>query len=288
MYSFTTAGTHTHSYQSSVVTAATCQKTGVQRYTCSNAYCGYSYEQTIAQTAHSEVTDPAVAATCETTGKTAGSHCKTCGTVIRQQATVNATGHNYQSRIITAATCQKTGVLRYTCSNTSCGKSYDQTIAKTVHSEVTDKAVAATCKTAGKTAGTHCKNCGTVIREQTTVNALGHNWTSKVTKKATVFKSGTTTYTCSRCNTKTTKSIAKLKPVIKLSATSVTLKKGKTKTITVTTMAYGDSVKSWSSSNTKIATVSANGKITAKKKGTANITVKLKSGKTATVKVKVN
>jgi hypothetical protein len=155
--------------------------------------------------------------------------------------------HTYQSSIITAATCQKSGVRRYRCSNTYCGYSYDQAVGK----------------------------------------ALGHNWTSKVTKKATVFKNGTKTYTCSRCSTKKTKTIEKLKPVIKLSATSATLKKGKTKTITVVKMAYGDSVKSWASSNKKIATVSKNGKITAKKKGTATITVKLKSGKKATVKVKV-
>ena len=53
-------------------------------------------------------------------------------------------------------------------------------------------------------------------------------------------------------------------------------------------MAYGDSIKSWASSNKKIVTVDKNGKIKAgTKTGTAKITVTLKSGKKATLKVKV-
>ena len=53
-------------------------------------------------------------------------------------------------------------------------------------------------------------------------------------------------------------------------------------------MANGDSVKSWKSSNKKIVTVDKNGVIKAgKKNGTAKITVTLKSGKKATLDVKV-
>ena len=60
-----------------------------------------------------------------------------------------------------------------------------------------------------------------------------------------------------------------------------------TKKIKVT-MANGDSVKSWTSSNKKIATVDKKGVIKAgKKTGTARITVTLKSGKKANLKVKV-
>ena len=53
-------------------------------------------------------------------------------------------------------------------------------------------------------------------------------------------------------------------------------------------MAYGDSIKSWASNNKKIVTVDKKGKIKAgTKTGTAKITVTLKSGKKATLKVKV-
>ena len=51
-------------------------------------------------------------------------------------------------------------------------------------------------------------------------------------------------------------------------------------------MASGDKIKSWKSSNKKVATVKS-GVITAKSKGTSNVTVTLKSGKKATIKVYV-
>ena len=49
----------------------------------------------------------------------------------------------------------------------------------------------------------------------------------------------------------------------------------------------GWTIKSYASSNKKIATVSASGLVTAKKAGTATITVKTKNGKKATLKIKV-
>ena len=45
--------TCSHSYTSSVTTAATCETAGVKTYTCSN--CGYSYTESIAATGHSYV-----------------------------------------------------------------------------------------------------------------------------------------------------------------------------------------------------------------------------------------
>lgn len=192
--------------------------------------------------------------------------------------------HKYTSSVTRKPTCQKAGIRTYKC---SCGKSYAKTIAKLKHTVVTDRAVAATCEKDGKTAGSHCKVCKTVIKKQTVVKKLGHSWKKTVIKKATVFKNGTMKYTCTRCKRTKTGVIKKLTPVIKLSSSSVTLKKGKSTTVKVVKMAYGDSVQSWSSANKKVASVSKTGKITAVKKGTITITVKLKSGKKATVKVKV-
>lgn len=74
---------------------------------------------------------------------------------------------------------------------------------------------------------------------------------------------------------------------IKLNKPKVTLKKGKKKTIkaTVNPLETTDIIQ-WSSSNTKVATVS-NGVIKAKKKGSATIMAKTSSGKKAYVKVTV-
>ncbi len=67
----------------------------------------------------------------------------------------------------------------------------------------------------------------------------------------------------------------KLTPTLKLNTTKFTLKvKQSTSKVRVTGLASGDSVKSWTSSNKNVAAVNSKGVITAKKKGTAVITVK--------------
>lgn len=103
-----------------------------------------------------------------------------------------------------------------------------------------------------------------------------------------MLKTGKKQRTCSYCKKKATASIARLKPTLKLSMTSVILKKGQTTTaFKVTGLAKGDKVKSYRSSNTKIASVDSRGKIKGIRIGSTRITVTLASGKKATVKVKV-
>jgi fibronectin type 3 domain-containing protein len=91
------------------------------------------------------------------------------------------------------------------------------------HTIVTDKAVAATCTKTGLTAGTHCSVYNEVLTAQKTVAALGHNYTSKVTK-ATYTAKGYTTYTCSRCGdsykSNYTNMITLTKPTVKVANTS--------------------------------------------------------------------
>lgn len=68
----------------------------------------------------------------------------------------------------------------------------------------------------------------------------------------------------------------------------VTLKKNKSCKIKVSMSPKGsDSVLKYSTSNKKVATVDSKGKVKAKKKGTATITVKAANGKKATIKVTV-
>ena len=164
--------------------------------------------RTVVKEGHKAVKDAAVAATCETTGKTEGSHCSVCNTVIKAQITTAALGHNWDSGKVTkAATCTAAGTKTYTC--TRCKKTRTETIAATGHKVVKDAAVAATCETAGKTEGSHCSVCGTILKAQTTTAALGHSWDSgKVTKAATCTAAGTKTYTCTRCKKTRTETIA--------------------------------------------------------------------------------
>lgn len=147
---------------------------------------------------------------------------------------------------------------------------------------------AATYKTTGLMRYT-CQVCGYEKTETIPVIAHTHKYTWKTTAKATVFRPAKQEGTCSLCGKKQTRNYgSKLKAAIKLNVSSLTLQRKQTTTKVKVSMAYGDSIKSWASSNKKIVTVDKNGKIKAgTKTGTAKITVTLKSGKKAALKVKV-
>ena len=147
---------------------------------------------------------------------------------------------------------------------------------------------AATYKTTGLMRYT-CQVCGYEKTETIPVIAHTHKYTWKTTAKATVFRPAKQEGTCSLCGKKQTRNYgSKLKATIKLNVSSLTLRRKQATTKVKVSMAYGDSIKSWASSNKKIVTVDKNGKIKAgTKTGTAKITVTLKSGKKATLKVKV-
>lgn len=74
---------------------------------------------------------------------------------------------------------------------------------------------------------------------------------------------------------------------IRLNYSSVNLKVNQTKQLKVLNKKKNDSVKSYKSSNKKVASISSKGKITAKKKGTCTITVIMKNGKKLKCQVKV-
>lgn len=118
-----------HSYTSKVTAEATCTTEGTKTYTCS--VCGKTKTETIPATGHTIVTDQAVAPTCTETGKTEGSHCSVCNTVLTAQNTVPATGHNYKSEVTKEPTCDEDGQIKYTCKN--CNDTYTETIPKLGH-----------------------------------------------------------------------------------------------------------------------------------------------------------
>lgn len=163
-----TVGNHTHTWDSGKVTkAATCTADGVKTFTCT--VCKETKTEVIKAIGHKAVTDKAVAATCTKDGKTEGSHCSVCGTVLKAQTVVPATGHKWDGGKVTkAATCAATGVKTYTC--TICKTTKTETIPKT-----TD----------------HKWDSG------------------KVTKAATCAATGVKTYTCTVCKTTKTETIAK-------------------------------------------------------------------------------
>ncbi|MGN0522316.1 MAG: leucine-rich repeat domain-containing protein, partial [Eubacterium sp.] len=139
--------------------------------------------------------------------------------------------HTYNSGVVTKApTCTATGIKTYTC--TVCGATKTEIIAKTAHTPVTDKAVAATCTKTGLTQGSHCSVCGTVITAQKTVAKTAHTYKTTTTK-ATTSKNGSVVTKCSVCGAVKSKSTIYYPKTITLSATSYTYD-GKTKKPTVT------------------------------------------------------
>ena len=135
-------------------TNAAAVKENVVEATCKAAgsydevvYCSVCNEEisrtakTIAQLAHTVVTDPKKEPTCTETGLTMGSHCSVCGTVTIAQNVIEAKGHT----------------------------------------EVIDAAVAPDCENSGLTEGKHCSVCGEVLVAQTVVDALGHDYDAVVT-----------------------------------------------------------------------------------------------------------
>lgn len=151
--------------------------------------------------AHTVVTDPAVAATCTTAGKTAGSHCSVCNKVITAQTTVTAKGHTKVTIPAVAATCTKTGLTAgVKCSICNTVITKQTTVAAKGHTEVIDKAVAPTCTATGLTEGKHCSVCNTVTTAQTTVPAKGHKKITVIDRLPAFEETGLNHLECEVCN----------------------------------------------------------------------------------------
>lgn len=183
--------------------------------------------------------------------------------------------HNYK-KVTKAATCTEEG---YSCEECSiCHQAKEG-------SKKTTPALGHTGGTATCVKKAVCTRCGQSYGNLGTVHTYGKY---VVTKQPTVLAEGVQTRTCTGCGAKENKSMPKLTPTVKLSATSVTLKAKQSTKVKVSALALGDAVTSWKSSDTSIATVNKKGKITAKSKaGKATVTVTLKSGLSKKITVTV-
>ena len=68
----------------------------------------------------------------------------------------------------------------------------------------------ATCQDEGYTGDTYCKACNTLLCSGSITAALGHSYTSKVTKEPTTTTEGVMTYICANCGHSYTQAIEKL------------------------------------------------------------------------------
>ena len=161
--------------------SSTCTESGTQIRKCE--ICGATESKSLSAKGHTEVVDKAITATCTTDGKTDGSHCSVCGAVIKAQDTIKATGHKFGNWTTTeSATCTESGTQIRKCE--TCGATESKSLSAKGHTEVVDKAIPATCTTDGKTEGSHCSVCNTVIKVQTVINATGHKSSGWIVDKA--------------------------------------------------------------------------------------------------------
>ena len=168
-----------HSYGNSVVTKQpTCTSEGTKTKTCTK--CNATVTETIPKTSH-KYADTVVAPTCTADGYTLHK-CSVCGTSYKD-STTKATGHSYGNSVVTKqSTCTSEGTKTKTCTN--CNATVTEKLPAKGHTAVTDKGYPATCTTAGKTEGSHCSVCNTVIKVQTVINATGHKSSGWITDKA--------------------------------------------------------------------------------------------------------
>ncbi len=102
-----------------VIKTPTCSDEGSKKHVCS--VCGFEEIESVEKVAHTTLTDPAIAATCEEEGKTAGSHCSVCSVVLVAQQIIPALGHNYAESEVYPSSSEK-GYILHHC--TRCGKEY--------------------------------------------------------------------------------------------------------------------------------------------------------------------
>ena len=174
-----TCGCTSHTYGSAVITKQpTCTSEGTAIKTCTK--CNATVTETIAKTSH-KYADTVVAPTCTTDGYTLHK-CSVCGTSYKD-STTKATGHSYGNSVVTKQpTCTSEGTKTKTC--TKCNATVTEKLPAKGHTAVTDKGYPATCTTAGKTDGSHCSVCNTVIKVQTVINATGHKSSGWIVDKA--------------------------------------------------------------------------------------------------------
>ena len=319
-----------HSWESGKVTeAATCKKEGTKTYTCKN--CGETKTESIPKTEHQwdngKVTKEA---TCKEEGSKTYT-CSICGDT--KTEAIPKKDHTWdEGKVTKKVTCTEDGLKVYTCRVCAETKEEVLKATGHQHTELRNEKKA-TCTEEGYTGDTYCTDCGELIKKGSATEKADHNWEVTSEEKATCEKDGSKTFactecgetktettpktghkfsnwktvkaqsiysgavqerTCNSCGKKETKIVGdKLKPVLKVNAQKLQLKRGqKTQKFTLTDIAKGDSVKSWVSSNKKIVTVSGKPNGTCiikagKKTGSAKITITMRSNLKKTIGVKV-
>ena len=199
-----------HKWDTGKVTQlATCTKTGIKLYTCTN--CKTTKKEAIPATGKHQNTElrNKKEATCTAEGYTGDTYCKDCGTKLQTGKAIAKKSHTWDAGKITQeATCAKTGIKTYTC--TVCKTTKTENVPATGNHKNTElhNVKEATCTEEGYTGDTYCKDCGSKIASGQKISKTEHTWNSGViTTSPTCVERGVKIYTCNICQTTRTEEL---------------------------------------------------------------------------------
>ena len=250
------AKTEDHSWnQGEITKEPNCIKEGEKTFTCS--ICGNTKTEKVSKTdhQHTEIRNQKNP-TCKEAGYSGDTYCTDCGKKISSGKSIAKTrNHNWDAGVITTEpTCTERGEKTFTCS--ICGNTKTEKVSATGHrygkyevvKEPTNERKGLKAKT--------CSVCGKIVYEGI-----------PKTNSSPTDSSETNPDQNPQTSQKTTRKI-------KLNRRKLTLKKGRSFRLKVTLIPADSQDKIiYRTSNKKVAAVSKTGKVRAKKKGKARITV---------------
>lgn len=277
-----------------VIKEPTCTESGEKIYHCTDEDCNESYTETIKATGHQHTKlIRKKEAVCEEEGYSGDTYCEDCKQIIKAGKTISPTGHiNTEIRNKRTATCESEGYTGDTYCITCNKKLKDgQTIPKTDHNW-TIKEIPATCESDGSRTYI-CDTCKETKVQS--IKATGHTYGAWITtQSATVFNPEQQKRTCGKCGKEEYRTNGNnLTPTIRTNAASLKFKKKQsTSKFKITGLAKGDYIKSFTSSNKKLITITGNKTGTCKikaanKTGKTKITITLASGLKKTITVTI-
>ena len=177
------------------------------------AYGKVEMEVSVTVVAHTEVTVPGYAATCNATGLTDGAKCSVCGKTLEEQTVISALGHDLIYHLAKDPTCTKPGWAAYeSCTRCDYTTYVEIPAAHTPGEAVRENEKAPTCTATGSYDEVVCCSvCGEELSRKTvTVEAAGHQWGAwETTKAPTCTAEGEETRTCTVCGETETRTAEK-------------------------------------------------------------------------------
>lgn len=228
---------HTESDDWIIVNDSTCTTLGSKHKVCT--VCGEVITTAIVQYKdHVELEIVGIPPTCEDDGLTSCISCSECHTMLTEPTVIPALGHNYlideaaSTELVLVYKCDNCGdsyekqnesgslcdkghtesdwitTLDATCTTfgsahkicTVCNVELEiKALEKLPHLEEAIPGTPAKCEVSGLTDGIKCSKCDYVIKEQTTIDPIGHDYKITNTVYPTNDADGYTEYTCNNC-----------------------------------------------------------------------------------------